>query len=77
MQVGQDVVTLAICKSQLQFQPTNIYQLLFLTSSTYFQSAAVLGRRNAISQPAQTPVRCRQFCPTTRQDKNSYDRKFI
>ena len=42
MQVGQDIVTSANCKFQLQFQPTNIYQLLNLTSSTYFQSAAVM-----------------------------------
>jgi len=40
MQVGLDIVTSAICKSQLQFQQTNNYQLLYLTSSTYFQSAA-------------------------------------
>jgi hypothetical protein len=40
MQVGLDIVTSANCKSRLQFQPTNIYQLLYLTSSTYFQSAA-------------------------------------
>jgi len=52
MQVGLDIVTSAICKSQLQFQQTNIYQLLYLTSSTYFQSAAVIGRRNSNSQPA-------------------------
>ncbi len=52
MQVGQDIVTSANCKSQLQFQQTNIYQLLYLTSSTYFQSAAVMGRRNTNSQPA-------------------------
>ncbi|MGB5026513.1 MAG: hypothetical protein WBO44_14245, partial [Saprospiraceae bacterium] len=36
MQVGLDLVTSAICKSQLQFQQTNIYQLLYLTSTTYF-----------------------------------------
>jgi len=36
MQVGQDVKTSAYCKSQLQFQQTNNYQLLYLTSSTYF-----------------------------------------
>jgi hypothetical protein len=52
MQVGLDIVTSANCKSQLQFQQTNIYQLLYLTSSIYFQSAAVMGRRNANSQPA-------------------------
>ena len=49
MQVGHDLVTSAICKCQLQLQQTNIYQLLYLTSSTYFQSAAVMGRRNSIS----------------------------
>ena len=52
MQVGLDVLTSANCKSQLQFQQTNNYQLLFLTSSKYFQSAAVIGRRNTNSQPA-------------------------
>ena len=52
MQVGLDIVTSANCKSQLQFQQTNNYQLLYLTSSTYFQSAAVIGRRNTNSQPA-------------------------
>jgi hypothetical protein len=36
----------------------NKSQLLYLNSSKYFQSAAVPGRRNAISQPAQSPVRC-------------------
>jgi len=52
MQVGHDLVTSANCKSQLLFRPTNIYQLLYLTSSTYFQSAAVMGRWNFNSQPA-------------------------
>jgi hypothetical protein len=52
MQVGLDNVTSAICKSRLQFRQTNIYQLLYLTSSTYFQLAAVMGRRNANPQPA-------------------------
>jgi hypothetical protein len=52
MQVGLDIVTLTNCKSQRQFQQTNIYQLLYLTSSTYFQSAAVMGRGNSNSQPA-------------------------
>lgn len=40
MQVGLDIVTSANCKSQLQFQLDE------------FQSAAVMGRRNTISQPA-------------------------
>ncbi len=40
MQVGNDLVTSANCKSKLQFQPTNNNQFLYLTSSTYFQSAA-------------------------------------
>lgn len=48
MQVGLDIVTSAFCKSQLQVQQTNIYQLLYLTSSTYFQSAAVVGGRITI-----------------------------
>jgi len=52
MQVGHDIVTSANCKSQLQFQQTNYYQLLYLTSTTYFQSAAVMGRQNTNSQPA-------------------------
>jgi hypothetical protein len=33
---------------------------LYLTSSTYFQSAAVIGRRNANSPPAQSRVRWQQ-----------------
>jgi hypothetical protein len=53
MQVGLDFVISANCKSQLQFQPTNIYQLLYLTLSTYFQSAAVIGERNANSPTTQ------------------------
>ena len=52
MQVGHNLVTSAICKSQLQFQQTSNYQLLYITSTIYFQSAAVMGRRNANSQPA-------------------------
>jgi hypothetical protein len=52
MQVGLDIETSANCKAQLQFQQTNIYQFLYLTPSTYFQSAAVMGRRNTNSQPA-------------------------
>jgi hypothetical protein len=45
MQVGLDIVTPANCKSQLQFQQANNYQLLYITSATYFQSVAVMGRR--------------------------------
>jgi hypothetical protein len=52
MQVGLDLVASANCKSQLQFGQTNNYQLLYLTSTKYFQSAAVMGRRNTNSQPA-------------------------
>jgi hypothetical protein len=44
MQVGLDFVTSTNCKSQLQFQQTNNYYLLYLTSSPSFQSAAVTGR---------------------------------
>ncbi len=53
IQVGLDIVTSANCKSQHQFQPTNVYQLLYLTSSIYFQSAAVAGRGNSNSTPAR------------------------
>ena len=42
MQVGLDLLTSAICKSPLQFQPTNIYQLLYLTSSTFHAGVGVL-----------------------------------
>ena len=52
MQVGQDIVTSANCKFQLQSGQTNNYRLLYLSSSIYFQSAAVMGRRNSNSQPA-------------------------
>ena len=52
-----DGITMSICSSiWLQFRQTNIYQLLFLTSILYFQSAAVPGRRNSIYQPAQSPT---------------------
>jgi len=44
MQVGQDVVTSSNCKPQFQFQPTNNYQLLYITSSTYFQATVVMGQ---------------------------------
>jgi len=36
MQVGLDIVTSANYKSQLQFQQTNNYQLLCLTSTKFF-----------------------------------------
>ena len=56
-----DGITMSICNS-ISFCSgrTYIAELLFLTSTLYFQSAAVPGRRNAISQPAQSPVRCLQ-----------------
>ena len=62
MQVGLDIVTSAICKSQLQFQQTNNYQLLYITSSTYFQSAAVMGwtLRNT-STAASLSVACKHI----------------
>jgi hypothetical protein len=56
MQVGLNNVTSAICKSQLQFGQANNYQLLYITSTTYFQSAAVIGRRNTNFQPVQSPA---------------------
>jgi len=52
MQVGLDQHSSANYKSKLQFGQANYYQLLYITSSTYFQSAAVIGRRIANSQPA-------------------------
>ncbi len=36
MQVGLDLVTSTIYKVQLRFQQTNYYQLLYLTSTIYF-----------------------------------------
>jgi len=38
-----------------------LFGFLLLSSSSVFQSAAVPGRRNSISQPAQSPVRCTPF----------------
>jgi hypothetical protein len=53
-----DAINISFCNSiWLQSQLTDFYQLLFLTSTLYFQSTAVTGRRNAISQPAQSPAR--------------------
>jgi hypothetical protein len=49
MQVGLDIVISASCKAQLQFQQTNYYQLLYITTTIYFQSAAVVGERNTNS----------------------------
>jgi hypothetical protein len=45
MQVGQDYLTSAFCKSYLQFQLTTNYQLLYIISAKYFQSEAVSSRR--------------------------------
>jgi hypothetical protein len=53
---GRDIMLLGFCSGW-----TYIAELLFLASTLYFQSAAVPGRRNSISQPAQSPVRCRQL----------------
>ncbi|OYZ54478.1 MAG: hypothetical protein B7Y11_04965 [Sphingobacteriia bacterium 24-36-13] len=36
MQVGHALVISANRKTQIQFQQTNIYQVLYLTSKTYF-----------------------------------------
>jgi hypothetical protein len=52
MQAQQVIVISAICNSQLYFQQMNNYQLLYLTSTIYFQLQAVIGRRNTNSQPA-------------------------
>ena len=43
MQIGPDLVTSANCESELQFQHTNYYQLLYFASSKYFYSVVVLG----------------------------------
>jgi hypothetical protein len=66
MQVGPDLVTSANCKSQLQFQQTHNYQLLYITSSTCFQSAAVVGGRIANATPVQSPARQRLFFSAVR-----------
>ncbi len=52
---GRVIILFSFCSGW-----TYIAELLFLTSTLYFQSAAVPGRRNSISQPAQSPVRCLQ-----------------
>jgi Immunity protein 26 len=49
---------------------------LYLTSSKYFQSAAVPGRRNAISQPAQSPARCMQAYMTSYELTNNQRKYF-
>jgi len=51
MQVGLDLVTLAL-QIPASVPANEYYEFLYLTSSTYFQSAAVMGRRNTNSQPA-------------------------
>ena len=56
MQVGHDIVTSTICKSELQFGQTNYYQLLYLTSTIYFQSAAVVGGRITIPNLHKAPL---------------------
>ena len=57
-----DGITINFCNSiWLLFQLDGmLFGFLLLSSSSVFQSAAVPGRRNAISQPAQSPVRCLQ-----------------
>ena len=68
MQVGFDLVPSANCKSQLQFQLTNNYQLLYITSTIYFNQQrlsadgilipnlhkALLVGRNAMGDSANT-----------------------
>ena len=51
MKIGLGIDTSANCKSQLQFGQKNYYQLLYLTSTKYFQSTAIIGTRNAKAQP--------------------------
>ena len=61
---------MSICSSiWLQFRQTYIYQLLFLTSILYFQSAAVPGRRNSIPQPAQSPTVSGNFTDHPKQTR--------
>jgi hypothetical protein len=56
MQVWLGLVTLTNCKFQHEFQQSNYYQLLHLTSSTYFHSAVVIGSRNNNSQSVRNPA---------------------
>ena len=50
-----DIVTSTNCKFQLQFGQTNYYQHLFLTSSTYFQSASVPADVTQNTSTAESP----------------------
>jgi len=54
-----DGITMNICNSVWLLFQLDVFQFgfLLLSSSSVFQSAAVPGRRNSISQPAQSPVR--------------------
>jgi len=52
---------MSICNSVLAFVRAGRTSLNFVLNSTlYFQSAAVVGRQNSISQPAQSPARWQQ-----------------
>ena len=61
-----DRITMSICNSvQLLFGLDGmLFGFLLLSSSSVFQSATVPGRRNSISQPAQSPARWWQFQKT-------------
>jgi hypothetical protein len=65
-----DGITMSICNSVwLLFQLDGmLFGFLFLSSSSVFQSAAVPGGRNSISQPAQSPAR---YMPYKLQQRRS------
>jgi len=52
IQAGHDIVTSAGYKSRLLFGLDELISALVLNSTLYFQSAAVIGRRNTNPQPA-------------------------
>jgi hypothetical protein len=58
-----DGITMNFCNSVGLLFGLDVFQFgfLLLSSSSIFQSAAVPGRRNTISQPAQSPARCLQL----------------
>jgi len=53
-----DRITMSICNAVQLLFGLDVHELLFLTSSSVFQSAAVPGGRNSISKPAQRPAGC-------------------
>ena len=49
------------CISKLWYVQKYFIHLLYFICTFVFQSAAVPSRRNTNSQPAQSPVRCKQY----------------